>query len=274
MTSVNKVDPNIALKLANDALDAQNFAEAHHYFGSVLEIDPDNVEAVLGKGLAAGWQSNLIRLRLEETMAAFRRVGELAGKESNIYKAMALQVYEILSAVDRLSTEHTMQFVRVDAARYEAFDRAEEVIHALDEVLQALPEMSDLVVPFMRRVLNAQINTSGCMGDQLQRFKSRLRLLDATHPETKPVAKPKSGESEPTSFKFKVGMGAALLALTVGALQIIQPTTTLGWVMVVGLVLFIGPLVIAGCTFLLATVVMRRRAQVQQNAKTKSPGQV
>lgn len=59
------------LKIAKTAYSSQNQAEAENYANKVIEIAPDNYEAWLIKGKAAGWQSTLANPRFPECVSAF-----------------------------------------------------------------------------------------------------------------------------------------------------------------------------------------------------------
>ena len=54
ITIKRKVDIDKLLAVANMALDANNFPEAYSYFTQILEEDPENHLALLGKGYAIG----------------------------------------------------------------------------------------------------------------------------------------------------------------------------------------------------------------------------
>lgn len=59
------------LAMAQKAHDSDNEAEAESYANKVLEIDPNNWEALFIKGLAAGWQSNSRNNRISEAYDYF-----------------------------------------------------------------------------------------------------------------------------------------------------------------------------------------------------------
>ena len=57
--------------IAESACDAGNQKEAENYCNKVIEIEPNNYKAWLLKGRAAGLQSTLDNLRLEESISYF-----------------------------------------------------------------------------------------------------------------------------------------------------------------------------------------------------------
>lgn len=69
------------LHMAQSALDAGNNKEAEEYCNKIIEMDVSNWEAWLIKGKAAGWQSTLNNLRMQETTAAFIKALEYAPDE-------------------------------------------------------------------------------------------------------------------------------------------------------------------------------------------------
>lgn len=263
MTAINEVQASAALSFGQSALKSENYSEAHAYFTHVLETEPENAEALMGKGLAAGWQSNLRHSRLSEMLEMYRKVKYVVPAGSPIPAEMAAGMLEVLMAYDRLSREHTMEFIAVDYARYEAFDRAEEVLMVLDALRHDHVDLSqEFINPMMIRILKAQIGTSGCMGDQLSRFKSMLQTLTQETPsELKKIeAKRHTGLFTIIVFACMTGVGYALHWL-------IEPESIGGWIAVILLASFGVPiLLIHG-----VSLFMKLSTQDKQD---KGPGQV
>lgn len=69
------------LMMANNAYDASNQKEAEQYCNKVIEIDPENYQAWLLKGKAAGWQSTLGNIRIEEAVNCFGMAVEYVPEE-------------------------------------------------------------------------------------------------------------------------------------------------------------------------------------------------
>lgn len=78
-------------KMAESAYDSSNQKEAENYCNKIIEIDPDNYKAWLLKGRAAGWQSTLGNLRLEEAVNCFSKAVDNAPEEEkeNVKKEAA-----------------------------------------------------------------------------------------------------------------------------------------------------------------------------------------
>lgn len=66
------------LEMANSAYEAENKNEAETYCNRIIEIDPQNYEAWLIKGKAAGWQSTLARNRIDESIQCFSKAFDYA----------------------------------------------------------------------------------------------------------------------------------------------------------------------------------------------------
>lgn len=72
-----KVDDSAKIEnyytIAENAYDASNKKEAESYCNKIIEVDPNNYKAWLLKGRAAGWQSTLANIRVEESVNCFNK---------------------------------------------------------------------------------------------------------------------------------------------------------------------------------------------------------
>ena len=85
-------------KMAESAYDSSNQKEAENYCNKIIEIDPDNYKAWLLKGRAAGWQSTLGNLRIEEAVNCFSKaVGNAPEDEKDAVKKEAAEELDNLS---------------------------------------------------------------------------------------------------------------------------------------------------------------------------------
>ncbi len=86
----NKVNVETLLKLAKLAEKGENYAEAYNYYTKVLEAEPENISALLGKGLSAGLMSSLNYLRYSEAQTliqqVFHNLEDIAEVASNDFK--------------------------------------------------------------------------------------------------------------------------------------------------------------------------------------------
>lgn len=83
--STDKVDTVDSIesyyKMAENAYASNNREEAEGYCNKIIEIDPDNYKAWLLKGQAAGWQTTLVNIRLEEAINCFLKAIDKAPEE-------------------------------------------------------------------------------------------------------------------------------------------------------------------------------------------------
>lgn len=67
--------------MAENAYEASNHKEAESYCNKIIEIDANNYRAWLLKGRAAGWQSTLTNIRIEESVNCFNKAINSAPKD-------------------------------------------------------------------------------------------------------------------------------------------------------------------------------------------------
>ena len=96
------------LKMAENALSAENNEEAESYCNKIIEIDITNYRAWLIKGQAAGWQSTLRNPRLSESVSAFAKAIENAPEdEKEAVKEEAVdQITRLTNAMLSLRTDN------------------------------------------------------------------------------------------------------------------------------------------------------------------------
>lgn len=87
------VEPHIDVEktkaLAKDALDGKNYDEAYRYYTQVLEQNPNDSDAWLGKGYSAGLLSTLKHSRVDEMINCFDKALESGeGEEEEMKKMM------------------------------------------------------------------------------------------------------------------------------------------------------------------------------------------
>lgn len=78
------VDPNNLLTLAKNAEEVGNYEEASNYYSRVLEIQPQNCEALVGKGVSALYNSNLNDIKSDELIGYIAKAVENKKNKSNI----------------------------------------------------------------------------------------------------------------------------------------------------------------------------------------------
>ena len=69
------------LEMASSAYEAGNKSESETYCNRIIEIEPQNYEAWFMKGRAAGWQSTLANIRIEESVQCFSKAVDYAPED-------------------------------------------------------------------------------------------------------------------------------------------------------------------------------------------------
>lgn len=101
------------LELAEAARASGNNSEAISYYNRVLENDPKNSRAWLGKGISAGWSSTLANFRFQEMQVAFDTAIMNAEESARptLLKEIASEINQIADACIQQSRQHLIQFI-------------------------------------------------------------------------------------------------------------------------------------------------------------------
>lgn len=114
--STIKVDNSASIenyyKIAESAYDSSNLKETESYCNKIIEIDPENYKAWLLKGKAAGWQSSLANIRLEEAVNCFRKAINNAPPEEKekIKKETSDEVIQLSKALLKQSNVNFLEY--------------------------------------------------------------------------------------------------------------------------------------------------------------------
>jgi len=131
-------EANVAnlLGLARTAQMGGNSEEALGYFNRVLELDPSISEAWLGKGKAAGWQSSLANIRLNEALVAFGHAIATASESSKptVVTDAAEEINKLVSTLYGMARKQLEQFPSVEGVWPKYVGQVGEMIDALCEV--------------------------------------------------------------------------------------------------------------------------------------------
>ncbi|MGY8771650.1 MAG: hypothetical protein ACKVH8_24805 [Pirellulales bacterium] len=121
-------------RLAETASNARNYDEAYTYFTRILEEDGTSSRAWFGKGVAAGWQSNLTEFKMREMVSCLRNAREFAGddKKGDYEKKSADSINAVSFTCYSLSRQHLNAFVSIDNTWGEYLDRCFEILSFLD----------------------------------------------------------------------------------------------------------------------------------------------
>lgn len=94
--------------MAENAYDASNQKEAESYCNRIIEIEPNNYKAWLLKGRAAGWQSTLANIRVEESVNCFNKAIDNApeDKVEEVKKVASDEISELSLALITLCCDN------------------------------------------------------------------------------------------------------------------------------------------------------------------------
>ncbi len=106
------------LEMANSAYEAGNKNEAESYCNRIIEIEPQNYEAWFMKGKAAGWQSTLANIRIEESVQCFSKAVDYApeDKVDEIKNEAASEISSLSTALVGLPCNNFIEYPSADNA--------------------------------------------------------------------------------------------------------------------------------------------------------------
>lgn len=111
--------------MAENAYDAGNKQEAESYCNRIIEIDPSNYKAWFLKGKAAGWQSTLRNIRIEESVNCFTKAIDNAPEDDveDIKQESAAEISFLSTALMDLCCDNF--------AKYPSEDNKEDILNNL-----------------------------------------------------------------------------------------------------------------------------------------------
>ena len=212
------------LILAKAAIDGRNYQEAFNYYTKVLEVDPQNYEAWLGKGEAAGWLSTLADFRMHEMIGGFRNAIEYAPVDNKewITKLALLKIFEITFAYHKLSTEHFQKIRSRSPGSFgldfevskEYADRSMKIISAMELAHELLPDNKEIIGTIIHFCSEIKTGRDYLVLDQeatmlnakRDLFVGKMKVLDPSYrlPEVGEEL-PKQTEEKQSSTKPSVG---------------------------------------------------------------------
>ena len=125
---------NSYVELANNALNAENYAEGIRYFNKVLEINTKNSNAWYGKGYCIGWSGNLSDIKVNEMVLCYQNSMQYCSPDDTITlgNKIAEAINKCAFVIYSMSYQHTVEFARVDNTYREHLNRSIDVLHALE----------------------------------------------------------------------------------------------------------------------------------------------
>ncbi len=137
--NINVVGANIdnLFILAKNAEEIGNYAEARDYYTRVLEIQPNNCEALIGKGVSSLYASNLNNIKSDELIGYISKAIEYKKKEPDISQQevnkyiinSAQTLYKAATLVFQASKNNYYQYWKLQNSAPEYWDRLGKVIN-------------------------------------------------------------------------------------------------------------------------------------------------
>lgn len=126
------------LDLAKTAKENGNNAEAEEYSNKILEIEPNNYQAWLIKGRAAGWQSTLAKKRVKEAVDCFTNAFNYAPED------MKVAVKTVIIAETQSICAALMSLYCKNYAEYYSESAANDIINNLTELAKYVSQINIL----------------------------------------------------------------------------------------------------------------------------------
>lgn len=203
------------LALAEAAEAAGNHEEAYQYFTKVLEAEPRNPRAWLGKGTAAGWGSDLRTDRLREAIAGMQKAVQ---GDPGLRSKAASALTDVLEGYYALSDGHTREFVGVDGTFSEHVERCSSIFAAARQAHEWDPKVRrplDLVVSITDVLFDAMLNG----------FENERVLGPDKYPEfleaEKNWAVAEIKKLDPNYKETKVGLGGGCLTWSIALIVVV-----------------------------------------------------
>lgn len=129
------------LGMARTASLAGNAAEAETYFNRVLELDPRNSEAWLGKGKSAAWQSSLSNMRTQEMAVAFgHAIGTSdAGSQPEMIEACVHETNHVVATLYGMANKQMHEFVSLESTWDCYISQVYQLLSGLESALEWNP---------------------------------------------------------------------------------------------------------------------------------------
>ena len=129
-------DLNNLIILAKNAEEVNNYEEANRYYSRVLEMQPNNCEALVGKGVSALYSSNLNDIKSDELIGYISKALEykknelaITSEELNEFTIKSVgSLYDAAIVVMAASQTHYNEFWKYEESAPEYWDRLSKVI--------------------------------------------------------------------------------------------------------------------------------------------------
>lgn len=136
--NINVMGANVdnLIILANNAEEIGNYDEAKGYYSRVLEMQPTNCNALVGKGVCALYSSNLADIKSDELIGYINKAIEYKKKEQGVSEndvnefivKSAGALYKSAIVVFQASQNHYNEYWKLESSAPEYWDRLGKVI--------------------------------------------------------------------------------------------------------------------------------------------------
>jgi hypothetical protein len=128
-------------KLASAGARAGNYTEAYTYYTRILEIEPENPDAWLGKAESAAWSSTLRDFRVPEMISGFLNAVEFAPEEdrAKVKRSATKAINSVVSGLFPLASNHLIEFVALDNTWNEYLHQSSLLLKALETAHEFVP---------------------------------------------------------------------------------------------------------------------------------------
>ncbi|MBD8541977.1 tetratricopeptide repeat protein [Oxalobacteraceae sp. CFBP 8761] len=130
------------LGMARTAESSNNVDEAVAYYNRVLEMNPNLAEAWIGKGRAAGFQSTLAHLRINESVVAFNHAiaNTPVQQRDHVIDTCVAETNGLVATIYGMSVDQAHQFAAVDGQWADHIGRVTQLLQALETVRAWRPD--------------------------------------------------------------------------------------------------------------------------------------
>lgn len=135
-------------ELAESAFSGGNYSEAYGYYTKVLEIEPKNAAAWLGKGSSAGWLSTLNEFRFSEMLVAFETAVNCSADSSSkdaMKTVCALQLNAVATACYSISRKFMLEYVALPDSWADYLPRCAQIIRLMETAHLYNPKEAQIV---------------------------------------------------------------------------------------------------------------------------------
>lgn len=138
---LSAVAPSVSLSnllgMARTASLAGNVSEAESYYNRVLELDPRNSEAWLGKGKSAAWQSSIANIRTNEMAVAFNHAIGTSDDTSraSVIESCVHEMNHVIATLYGMANKQMHEFVALDSTWNVYISQVAQLLEGLDSAL-------------------------------------------------------------------------------------------------------------------------------------------